>query len=235
MSVRLYIDFDNTITLGDAGDELIRTFGSFEPLHTELHEGKHTVAEYYRLASLTLRADATPEAILTWTSTVNVDPSFVKIVEWCTTHAIPIAVVSDGFDVYIHPILERIDHATLPVACNRLVYDGTAWAPLFPGASESCSCFCASCKRNVVLKDAADDDVVVYIGDGMSDACAAEHADVVFAKGRLAAYCTAHGIPHHHFRTLHDVLHVLKSHAEKNSFRIRRQAQLARKRAYERE
>ncbi|CAN5535367.1 MtnX-like HAD-IB family phosphatase [soil metagenome] len=233
--MRVYIDFDNTISVGDAGDELIRAFGSFEPLHTELQQGAISVAEYYRRAASTFRSATTPEAIREWTLSVDIDPSFVKLVAWCTSEQIPITVVSDGFDVYIAPLMQRVGLSTVPVYCNRLVYTDGGFVPEFPGASESCSCFCASCKRNTLLRHAAEDDVIVYIGDGMSDTCAAEHADVVFAKSTLAAYCTAHGIPHHHFKTLHDVVYILQTIATKNGFRSRRQAQLARKRAYERE
>jgi 2-hydroxy-3-keto-5-methylthiopentenyl-1-phosphate phosphatase len=235
LSVRLYIDFDNTISIGDVGDELIRTFGSFEPLHTQLMNGAFTVAEYYRRAVATFRADATPESIRLWTLNVEIDPSFVMLAAWCRSSDITITVVSDGFDLYIEPLLQRIGLGALPVYCNRLLKTDEGWMLQFPGASESCSCFCASCKRNVLLRSAADDDVIIYIGDGMSDTCAAEHADVVIAKGTLAAFCTANGIPHHHFRTLADAVYVLRSAAQKNGFRQRRQAQLARKRAFERE
>jgi len=235
LSVRVYIDFDNTISIGDAGDALIRTFGSLEPLLTELLQGAFSVAEYYRRAAATFRSDTTPEAIREWALSVDIDPSFVKLVAWCTSEQIPITVVSDGFDVYIAPLMERIGLSSVPVHCNRLVYTDARFVPIFPGASESCSCFCASCKRNALLRHATEDDVIVYIGDGMSDTCAAQHADVVFAKSALAAYCTAHGVPHHHFKTLHDVLHLLRTISVKSGLKSRRQAQLARKRAYERE
>lgn len=235
LNARIFIDFDNTVTIGDTGNELVQSFGTFQPFHADLHAGKHSVAEYYRLIASTLRADATPAALHAWALQAQVDASFSKLVAWAASVHIPFTVVSDGFDVYIHPILEQLGLASLPVACNLLVYDGASWTPQFPGASESCTCFCASCKRNALLRTAADDDVLIYIGDGMSDACAAEHADVVFAKGALAAYCTAHGIPHHHFRTLHDVLSILRTLHASQAFRQRRQAQLARKRAFERE
>lgn len=235
MSVHVYIDFDNTISVGDAGDELIRTFGSFEPLHTQLQQGDISVAEYYRRAVASFPSTTTPDAIRAWTLSVDIDPSFVKLVAWCSSEHIPITVVSDGFDVYIAPLMERIGLSSVPVHCNRLVFTDAGFIPEFPGATESCSCYCASCKRNAVLRHASDDDVIVYIGDGMSDTCAAEHADVVFAKSTLAAFCTANGIPHHHFKTLHDVVHILRTISAKKGFRSRRQAQLARKRAYERE
>jgi 2,3-diketo-5-methylthio-1-phosphopentane phosphatase len=228
---RIIFDFDGTITPRDTGNELVRRFGAFEPHHTDLVQGRCTVIEYYRRVAASFGADATPDAITAWTASIDVDASFRKLVAWCEAQTFSVTVVSDGFDVYITPILARIGMSHLPVRCNELVHHNGTWTVHAPGATESCSCFCASCKRNAILASAADDDILVYVGDGMSDACAAEHADVVFAKGTLAAYCTAHGIVHHHFHTLHDVYHILRTRLEAGKIKPRKQARLARLRA----
>jgi len=34
------------------------------------------------------------------------------------------------------------------------------------------------------------------VGDGASDFCAAEHADLVFSKSRLTRFCRTRGVPH---------------------------------------
>ena len=81
----------------------------------------------------------------------------------------------------------------------------------------------------------AEHDLLVYVGDGRSDMCAAQHADVVFAKGYLAAWCTEQRIPHHPWTTLHDVRRILGTKLATGALRVRRQAQLARKAAYEAE
>ena len=75
------------------------------------------------------------------------------------------------------------------------------------------------------------DDVLIYVGDGRSDACAVEYCDVVFAKGILAASCTERGITHHPYRTLTDVMMILQAKLRDGSLRARRQARLARQRA----
>lgn len=74
---------------------------------------------------------------------------------------------------------------------------------------------------------------MIYIGDGKSDTCAVQYADIVFAKGTLAAFCTAEGIPFHHYRSLSDVLIMLQTRDKERDYRPRRQAFLARKRAVE--
>jgi hypothetical protein len=45
----------------------------------------------------------------------------------------------------------------------------------------------------------------VFVGDGASDRYAAHHADVVFAKDELAAYCERAGLPCVRWRTLGEV------------------------------
>ncbi len=236
MSIHLFLDFDGTISNGDIGDELFRTFGSFEPVHSQLMAGEFSVAEYYRRSAAHLRSDCTPEAILEFCDRQSLDAGFVPLVDWCTTVDIPVTVVSDGFDVYISPLLKksgRIDQ--LNVVCNVLEWNGEKFTPSFPGASESCSCFCASCKRNAVITRLGENDIAIYVGDGRSDACAVEFADVVFAKSTLAAECTRKGIPHHPYRTLAEVKIILQEKVGKGALRTRRQAQLARKRAFESE
>jgi 2-hydroxy-3-keto-5-methylthiopentenyl-1-phosphate phosphatase len=49
----------------------------------------------------------------------------------------------------------------------------------------------------------------VLVGDGASDYKAALLADIVFAKGTLAAWCARNGIVHIPFTTLRDVLDAL--------------------------
>ncbi|MFN4985926.1 MAG: HAD-IB family phosphatase [Ignavibacteria bacterium] len=236
MAIHAFLDFDGTISQMDVGDEIIRAFGSFEPLHSELLEGKMTVAQYYTRAVESFTPAATPEALTIYSIEQELDPGIGPLLRWLNATSIPTYIVSDGFDVYIRPLLSMIDGASqIPVYCNKLDWNGMAFTPLFPGASESCSCFCASCKRNAIISNIALEDTVVYVGDGRSDTCAVQYADIVFAKGTLAAFCTAEGIPFHHYRSLTDVLLILQRRHQERDFRPRRQAFLARKRAVEAE
>ncbi len=226
------LDFDGTITVHDTSDALFEEFGNDRTLTSQLMSGAITVAEYYSAALESLDQRCTPSALLSWCGARDVDPSFKQLIAWLTTKNIRTLVVSDGFDAYIMPILERIGTVRLPVVCNIMTHDGSTWKGTYPGASESCSCFCASCKRNAVINAAADEDVIVYVGDGRSDTCAVRHADVVFAKGFLAAWCTEQRIPHHPYRTLSDVQRILASKLATGELRSRRQAVLARKAAF---
>lgn len=229
--IRLFLDFDGTIANNDVGDELFRTFGDFTRLHNELVRGDYSVAEYYRRSAASLH-DMSDTAFATFLASQELDPGAVDLVAWASRESIPTVVVSDGFDRYIEPLLQREGLLnSVALACNVLYSSPNGYTPEFPGATESCSCFCASCKRNTLLVRSAMDDVLIYVGDGRSDACAVEFCDVVFAKGILAASCTERGIPHHPFRTLTDVMMILQAKLREGSLRPRRQARLARQRA----
>ncbi|MCX6141508.1 MAG: MtnX-like HAD-IB family phosphatase [Candidatus Kapabacteria bacterium] len=236
MATHLFLDFDGTISIGDIGDKLFQTFGSFEPVHSQLIAGEFSVAEYYRRSVALLPEGCTPATLEAFANEQSLDPGFVPLVTWSKRSGIDVTIVSDGFDVYIEPLLRASgQRENVDVACNQLTWNGIAFAPSFPGASESCACFCASCKRNAVITRLGDNDIAIYVGDGSSDSCAVEFADVVFAKGTLAAECTRKGTPHHPYRTLSEVMIILQEKVGKGALRVRRQAVLARKRAFEAE
>jgi len=234
--VHLVLDFDGTITVRDTGDDLFRTFGQFEPIHSQLLQGEMSVAEYYRRSTALLTSNLTPDEVRTWANERVIDPGLADLVHLCRRYDVHVVVASDGFDAYITPILERAEIGEVDVHCNTLAPqpDGT-WAVSFPGASESCTCFCASCKRNAVLSHLGEGDILIYVGDGRSDTCAASHADIIFAKDHLAAWCTEERIPHHPFKTLHDVQRLLAGRFANGYLKSRRQAVLARMRAIQAE
>jgi 2-hydroxy-3-keto-5-methylthiopentenyl-1-phosphate phosphatase len=55
------------------------------------------------------------------------------------------------------------------------------------------------------VRELAGDDEVVYIGDGISDRCAAEASDRVFATRELASYLDERGVPYEHFDDFHSI------------------------------
>lgn len=233
MNVRLFIDFDGTIARNDVGNEFYKAHNAFEPAHTELVQGSISVTEFYRRACAKLPQNLNAADIEAFTKTQEMDSGFASLVHWCNAHEVPITIVSDGLTNYINPMVERVGVNDVPVFSN--VLDTDSMQPHFPYASESCSCYCAACKRNVVITHAAADDILVYIGDGLSDTCAASHCDIIFAKTELAAFCTKERIPHHPWKNLSDVERILEQYRRTNAFRPRRQAILARKRAIEAE
>ncbi len=231
--LHIFTDFDGTITLEDLGDKIFEVFGNLKEYSPRLASGELTVPEYWQLLAASLRHDVTPEILRHWAYQQPADSHFTRFVDFCRANALPLTVVSDGFDVYIDTVLEREGAGGLPRFCNKLRFEHGIFTPFFPGRDESCTCFCASCKRNSVLKNLPSEALVIYIGDGYSDFCAADHADIIFAKKALAAYCNRQHLPHYPFSTFADVQSILEGLVARRRLKHRHQAVLRRKEAFE--
>ena len=89
-----------------------------------------------------------------------------------------------------------------------------------------------------MLTSTADDDVIVYVGEGFSDRCPVQYADVVFAKDELTAWCDGNGVAYYPYRSFADVEDRLSRISPKGTggpnagFPRRRRAAVARKDAF---
>ncbi|MDR0926329.1 MAG: MtnX-like HAD-IB family phosphatase [Ignavibacteria bacterium] len=226
--VSIYSDFDATISVQDVGDNLFQTFGNYYACWDAYASGECDIRELNRRLCGSLNPDLTLEEIHNWALEQELDAYFSRFLAFCDLHKYNFTVVSDGYDAYIKPLLTSVQ-CDCPYYCNRLVKDENGFDVEFFGASESCVCSTASCKRNVVVNNSSDEDIVIYIGDGHTDYCGAEHSDIVFAKSNLARYCNAHRIPHYPYKTFFDIQRIL----EKGNFlRHRHQSLMKRRRAF---
>jgi len=214
--MRIFCDFDGTVTLKDSGDLFFQTFSQFEPYHSLLLEGKSTVREYYRSVVEHLPHPLKLTEVDKFVDTLEIDPYFVRFTNFCKSEQIPLMIISDGFQIYIEKILEKYQ-IHVPVLSNHLKSIGSKYEPIFPFAVEGCECFCASCKRNAMLSNHSIEDIVVYIGDGRSDFCPVQYADIVFAKGSLDTYCAQNHISYYPFKSFFDVQTLLEHHRKKNT------------------
>ena len=123
----------------------------------------------------------------------------------CARPAARVAVVSDGFGFYVHDVCAPLG---LEVFTNQV--DFASWELLFPHEDRCCPCSsCGVCKQAPIKDARYQGFTTVLVGDGASDRKAAALADVVFAKGALARWCRAGGVPSTEFETLADVHELL--------------------------
>jgi 2,3-diketo-5-methylthio-1-phosphopentane phosphatase len=227
----IYTDFDGTITKKDIGDEIFKLFGKFEPFNSQLRQGILNIRDYWKILCNELDHNISFDDIYNFAINEEIDPYFPKFANFCFNEIIPLSIVSDGFDVYIEPILKKHNLDWINVFCNKLIKTDYNFQPFYIGASESCNCLSASCKRNYLISNTPPEYVIAYIGDGYSDFCAAEHSDIIFAKGELASYCSVNRIPHYPFNNFFDVLRILQDIIKKNKIKTRYQAYLKRENA----
>jgi 2-hydroxy-3-keto-5-methylthiopentenyl-1-phosphate phosphatase len=82
---------------------------------------------------------------------------------------------------------------------------------------------------------ASDDDIIVYVGEGYSDQCPAQYADIVFAKDELQTFCQQQNISYYLYDSFHDVVERLKILLAKKRLRKRLEAETKRNELFMRE
>jgi 2,3-diketo-5-methylthio-1-phosphopentane phosphatase len=229
---KVYCDFDSTITVNDVWHSLFTKYGepSAFTVWEEFNLGTKTAAECIEAACRTVRA-ANAEEVLKDTEAEPLRPGFVQFEKFCREKRIDLTVVSDGFSGYVRPILAKhkldLDYYTNDV---ELTPEGSLSVG-FPHARESCR-MCGCCTCGVLLSTSADNDTVVFVGDGYSDVCPVRMADVVFARGSLLAFCSENGIPHHPFEDFATVQEILAKYIVERPKYKRDQAMKRRKELY---
>jgi len=237
MALQIFCDFDGTIVQEDVGNAFFSTFGGTTA--AEAVEG-------YRAGTLNARecliAESASVAHVSRTDfeafvdRYEPDKTFGSFLEWCADHDARVTVVSDGLDLYVGRILEKSGFGHLTFYANRGAFDGLTGKGLsvtFPYRDEVCE-QCGNCKRNHVVTGSADDDVVVYVGDGLSDRCSVEYADIVFARGSLIPWCQEKNITYHTFRSFGEVRLRLTELGERKALKQRREAVMARRAVFQR-
>jgi len=238
MALKIFVDFDGTITRNDVGNEFFLRFGGSvcEGLVAQYHRGEITAQECFRREAAAIGA-IVPAELDGFLAGQEIDPAFPRFVEFCRIRGIDLTVVSDGLDYYINAILGTHGIKGLTVFSNVLELgapDAEGRAPItlrFPNTDAECG-VCASCKRNVMLTRAGDDDILVYVGEGFSDRCPAGYADVVFAKDALQAYCQQENISYFLYASFDDVMKRMMELIARKRMRQRRRAELRRREVF---
>ncbi len=185
--MRFVVDWDGTVTERDTLVEVILRFGDREVLErAEADLGKLlTLHEVIELEVRTI--DATLEEMSAHlVESVTVRPGFHEFAARYTP-----TIVSAGFHELIGPVLAR-EGIELEVRANRLELGPNGWRAVFRDP-RGCSACGEACKRATVLDGTRP---VTFVGDGLSDRCAALAADRVFARDGLARWLDAQRAPY---------------------------------------
>ncbi|MDZ7270037.1 MAG: MtnX-like HAD-IB family phosphatase [candidate division KSB1 bacterium] len=211
MKLRIFTDFDGTVAAKDVGDGLFARFA---------HPDWQKAVQAWKQGLITSReclerecklARATADSIAAYADEQQLDPYFSGFASFCAAHQVPLMVLSDGLDFYIERILRRHGLGHIPFRSNHLIFgDDGVIIPEFPYFELGCR-VCGNCKGYHVRTHRADGEVVIYVGDGLSDRCGAEEADFVLAKGDLLRYCRTKHLPHAPFQTFADCLDQVKT------------------------
>jgi Haloacid Dehalogenase superfamily, subfamily IB, phosphoserine phosphatase-like/2,3-diketo-5-methylthio-1-phosphopentane phosphatase len=206
----VFFDFDNTITSYDVLDAIIEKFAvdsEWEVFEKAWSEGKIGSRECLKGQFRSLRA--TKDEMIKYVSGVKIDPYFSALLELLVSVGVEPIITSDSFTFVINQIFRSNGIKGIKVYANQLRFSGKNLIPVFPLSNPLCS-KCAHCKKNRLLDSRSRSKILVYIGDGRSDRCPAQAADLVFAKGSLIRYCAEMNKPCVEFNDLSDVYNHLE-------------------------
>jgi len=194
----VFTDFDGTITQLDVTDEILAQLAhpSWQEVEQEWTRG--LIGSRECLERQIALVDASPEELHALIDAVPIDPGFASFYRFTRQHAIPLYVLSEGFDYWIERILKRagvngpLQNGTHMFA-SALRLEGRRLIPSFPHSVRPCEHGCATCKAALLRRLGEGKRPVIFVGDGLSDRFAVDEADVVLAKRQLLAYCQEHG------------------------------------------
>lgn len=152
---------------------------------------------------------ATPAQFDAAVDEIAIDPGFRRFMRLCADYRITASVVSDGYDRVIGRILHN-NGIVMGYTANRLEPIGAdRWRISFPNSAGDCRTLAGHCKCATAERQSAG--VRIVVGDGRSDLCVAEGANLVLAKGSLRHLCAEKGIAHTAVADFADVTEALGS------------------------
>ncbi len=200
------VDFDGTACLHDVAEHLLDAFAdpSWRTYDEAWERGEMGAPEGLELQAAMLRA-STEEMVAFALDHCPMDRTFGPFVRRCQDADVPVSLASDGFSLYIDPLLAASGIDGVTVITNT--WDDGAIA--FPNGHPDCV-NCGTCKMNAVLRAPGP---VAFVGEGSSDRYGALYADLVFAKDVLVEHCERDGVAFLPWEDFDDVWTALTSGA----------------------
>ena len=232
--LKIFIDFDGTITKVDVGNVIFKYFGDEEKgneIISKLRSGAITARQCWEMLNDSVTS-VDKNKLHQLIDEIEIDDAFYSFINFCKENELDVIVLSDGFDYYIDRIFKRENLSHLTYYSNNLALTENNKMELsFPFYDSSCPTS-ANCKRNHIINNSSDDDFTVYIGDGNSDKYPVQFCDYIFAKKSLLKFCEVERIPFFPYTTFNDVIKRFEELLSKKRLKKRHQAELKRKEIY---
>lgn len=208
--LKIFTDFDGTITKIDTLQMVLDKFARGDWRLIEDMVSRKEIPEKIGLQKEFDLVHASKLIVLNYLkNNVMIDNSFADFAKWCQMEKISLVVLSGGFDEFIRVVFNKYEiNYNLKVYANSVEVKNSRWR-INPPDLPRIKNLCNLCKTNHILTAKNAGNLVVYIGEGNTDRCPAEHADYVFAKGDLAVYLEPKRIkyfPYDNFSDIHTFL-----------------------------
>ena len=200
-------DFDGTITKVDSINDFLERFAdkSWLDIENDWICGKISTSDAMKM-QFGLIKDMTEEKLADFFDSVQIDDDFINFYQKAKIKNVKIVIVSDGFEQFIKQVLSRYGINDIDIFSNRFEFKNGQFVMDFPHKKGSCKRKAGTCKCSFVKEFKKDYQQVFYVGDGVSDFCPANKADVLFAKKSLLKYCQKENIVCTEYSTFKDII-----------------------------
>jgi 2-hydroxy-3-keto-5-methylthiopentenyl-1-phosphate phosphatase len=195
----LILDWDGTVTVHDTLWMLLERFGD-RAVFERMEAGLGTTFTHREVMEAEMATITAPleDAVAFLVAEAEVRRGFRRLVERFRP-----LVLSSSFHETIEPVLAR-EGVEVELVANRIDARPDGWRVLWTDDAP-----CPECGELCKRRSLPSEGHIVYAGDGYSDRCAALAADRVFARGGLARYLAACGVPFEPFEELDDIAAAL--------------------------
>ena len=199
-------DFDGTITDKDGLYTFIETYAAdgWQKIEQDWAKGKISSKECL-IEEFKLVPNLSENLIENFVKTLGIDPFVTDFINNLRRKNIDFYIVSDGIDYFIDRILAKYNIKNVNIISNHAEFKNGNFEITFPNDSSECVNNAGTCKCAILKKLKNEYKKIIYIGDGVSDFCVANKADVLFAKSKLKKYCDEKSLPYNQFKTFEDI------------------------------
>ncbi len=234
--LKFFCDFDGTITKNDVWVNSLARFiqdkEAFNLVCDDFASNFITARECIN-RELELVENFSFDKFNSYLDKEELDDYFFEFMDYCKEKNYEIFLLSEGLDYYIDYILSKYG-IKLKRFCNNLITEKIngkiTLKAEFPFSDENCT-YCGMSKRNILINNTNDlyGEISILIGDGVSDFCASNYADIVFAKGKLASYCWKNNITYFEYNNFNDILKKIQKLEAMKRIKVRQTASMLRR------
>ena len=219
--LKIFTDFDGTITKIDSLNMVLDEFAISDWHSIENRVTAHELSEKEALqAEFDLVKIPLQKAIDFLVKNAAIDSTFRPFVKWCKSNKIELIVLSGGFKEFIDSIFNKGRINGLDVFSNSLYVNKNSWQ-VVQSELPKINNLCNHCKTNHLVESQKNGYKVVYIGDGNTDRCPAETADIIFAKESLADYLRSKNKDFFEYQNFNDIQNILERIINKDAIATR--------------
>jgi len=195
----VFCDFDDTTAVENVANLILERFGgdNWRKIRERHMDTGGSLRKYQEEAFFNLNVSKDKlESVVRENATLR--PYFKDLVGLCKSNNIPLAIVTLGLDFYVSALLQRegLDAVPCYAVSTRFLPRGIDF--IYSQTREKCDQW-GNCKCAIIDRYRSEHDYIIYVGDGRSDFCPAENADLVFARSYLADHCIQNDINYKEF------------------------------------